>query len=168
MATLELEGEDCIVEVPVRLPLAEVERLMRILQRARRSGMIGLADASPSDLTSEQLLAFAKFLLGARRRRDCVFPDIEFGEPVWDMLLDLYVQHVDGQRVFVSSLCSAAAVPTTTALRWIDVMVGQGHFVRHRDSHDGRRVYISLAPALIEAMASYLTDMRRRALAALR
>ena len=81
------------------------------------------------------------------------------------MLLDLYVQHVEGHKVSVTSLCTAAAVPPTTALRWIDAMAGAGHFVRKPDPQDGRRVHISLAPSLIDAVESYLADMRQRAVA---
>ncbi len=49
-----------------------------------------------------------------------------------------------GNRVAVSSLCIAAAVPATTALRWIKALTDRGLFVRAADPQDGRRVYIEL------------------------
>jgi hypothetical protein len=37
-------------------------------------------------------------------------PDL-FADPAWDILLDLYAARLEQQRVAVSSLCIAAAVP---------------------------------------------------------
>jgi DNA-binding MarR family transcriptional regulator len=159
--------EDGLVEIPVRLPLTEVERLTRIIDRAHRAGLMSLARQGIEDTPPDRLAMFARFILTMRRSRESALPLIEFGEPAWDMLLDLYVQHVEGHKVSVSSLCTAAAVPPTTALRWIDAMAGAGHFVRRPDPQDGRRVHVSLAPALLAVVESYLADMRQRALAVL-
>src|ERR1700748_1568816 len=103
MATVT-KPEDCLVEVPIRLSLVEVDRLVRVVDRAKRSGMMDADGADVFPKTPERLAAFARFLLETRRRRNGVFPNVEFGEPAWDMLLDLYLQHVEGRRVCVSSL----------------------------------------------------------------
>jgi DNA-binding MarR family transcriptional regulator len=58
----------------------------------------------------------------------------------------------------VSSLCIAAAVPATTALRWLKTMTSQGIFLRRADPHDGRRVFVELAPAASQAMRRYFAD----------
>lgn len=159
--------EDGLVEIPVRLPLAEVERLTMLVDRARRAGLRSMPQQAIEDTPVDRLAMFARFILTMRRAREDAFPLIEFGEPAWDMLLDLYVQHVEGHNVSVTSLCTAAAVPPTTALRWIDAMAGAGHFIRKPDPGDGRRVHVSLAPVLVEAVESYLADMRQRAVAML-
>ena len=57
-----------------------------------------------------------------------------------------------GMRVPVSSLCIAAAVPATTALRWLKTMTDKGIFLRRADPHDGRRVFVELAPEASIAM----------------
>ena len=62
------------------------------------------------------------------------------------MLLDLLQAEIAQHRVPVSSLCIAAAVPATTALRWIKTMTDGGLFMRRADPHDGRRVFVELAP----------------------
>jgi predicted transcriptional regulator len=62
-----------------------------------------------------------------------------FADPAWDMLLDLLQAEIAQHRVPVSSLCIAAAVPATTALRWIKTMTDVGLFKRRADPHDGRR-----------------------------
>lgn len=164
MATvIEPTGADCLVEVPIRLSLADVDRLVRVVDRARRSGMMDADGADVFPKTPERLATFARFLLAARRRRVSVFPNAEFGEPAWDMLLDLYVQHVEGRCVSVSSLCTAAAVPATTALRWIDMMVREDMFVRQPDPTDGRRVHVRLNEGVVDMLEAYLGEMRDRA-----
>ena len=59
----------------------------------------------------------------------------------------------------VSSLCIAAAVPATTALRWIKTMTDAGLFKRRADPHDGRRVFIELAPKASQATRGYFAEV---------
>ncbi|MBV8971029.1 MAG: winged helix-turn-helix transcriptional regulator [Sphingomonadaceae bacterium] len=94
----------------------------------------------------------------ARRARDRYFPAELFAEPAWDMLLDLAAAAAEGVNVAVSSLCIAAAVPTTTALRWIRTLCEVGLFERRDDPHDARRAFIRLSPPALEAMARYLAQ----------
>jgi DNA-binding MarR family transcriptional regulator len=77
------------------------------------------------------------------------------------MLLDLMAARIEGQAVAVSSLCIAAAVPPTTALRWIKTMTDLGLFVRIADPNDRRRVFIELSPRAATAMSAYLRATRR-------
>jgi DNA-binding MarR family transcriptional regulator len=75
------------------------------------------------------------------------------------MLLDLLQAEIAQLRVPVSSLCIAAAVPATTALRWLKTMVSQGVFIRRSDPHDGRRVFVELAPEASRAMRRYFGEI---------
>jgi hypothetical protein len=84
-------------------------------------------------------------LLRARRLRDQFFGGDLFADPAWDMILDLMAARLSGARVSVSSLCIAAAVPPTTALRWIRHLTQAGIFERWPDTQDGRRVFIALS-----------------------
>ena len=54
---------------------------------------------------------------------------------------------------------SAAAVPATTALRWLKTMVQQGVFLRRADPHDGRRVFVELAPQSSQALRHYFAEI---------
>ena len=94
-------------------------------------------------------------MLRQRRMREQYFPADLFADPAWDMLLDLYAARLERQPVSVSSLCIAAAVPATTALRWIKTMTDAGLFVRDADPHDGRRIFIALAEGTCDALARY-------------
>lgn len=102
-------------------------------------------------------------VIRARRLRSRFFSEELFADPAWDMLLDLLQAEIAQLRVPVSSLCIAAAVPATTALRWIKTMTEQGLFVRRADPHDGRRVFVELAPAASDAMRRYFADVGRPA-----
>ena len=94
-------------------------------------------------------------LLRQRRIREQYFPADLFADPAWDMLLDLYASRLERQPVSVSSLCIAAAVPATTALRWIKTMTDSGLFLREADPDDGRRIFIALSDGAFDAMARY-------------
>ena len=71
------------------------------------------------------------------------------------MLLDLTAAHAENAQVSVTSLCIAAGVPATTALRWLKQMVESGIFERVADANDRRRAFIELSSASLDAMARY-------------
>ena len=98
-------------------------------------------------------------VIRARRLRARYFPEELFADPAWDMLLDLLQAEIAQLRVPVSSLCIAAAVPATTALRWLKTLVSQGVFIRRPDPHDGRRVYVELAPDASHALRRYFAEV---------
>ncbi|MES2157027.1 MAG: MarR family transcriptional regulator [Pseudomonadota bacterium] len=100
-------------------------------------------------------------LLRARRIRADFLPGELFADPAWDMLLDLLAARLEQERVSVSSLCIAAAVPPTTALRWIHTLTDKGLVERQADPHDGRRIFIALAHDAAEAMVRWFGASRR-------
>jgi len=102
-------------------------------------------------------------VIRARRLRARFFSEELFADPAWDMLLDLLQAEISHLRVPVSSLCIAAAVPATTALRWLKTMVNQGIFVRRADPHDGRRVFVELSPDASSALRRYFAEVARGA-----
>ena len=88
---------------------------------------------------------FVRSVIKARGVRRRIFgPDL-FADPAWDMMLDLFASELEGAAVCVSSLCAAANVPASTAIRRISTLVNQGAFVRDLDPMDGRRVFIRLS-----------------------
>ncbi len=95
-----------------------------------------------------------------RRLRDHFFPSEIFSDPAWDMLLDLMAARLAQESVSVSSLCIAAAVPATTALRWIRTMTDTGLFIRHADPNDGRRVFIGLSDEAADGMMRYFAAVK--------
>jgi len=121
-----------------------------------------MAGGSMAALTATQI----RDLIRARRLRDQFLPADLFADPAWDMILDLMAARLAGERVSVSSLCIAAAVPPTTALRWIRQLTDRGMLERHADPTDGRRVFIALSDAAAEAVARWHGASRRSLAAA--
>jgi hypothetical protein len=103
-------------------------------------------------------------VIRARRLREHFFDAQLFADPAWDMLLDLMAARLEKVSVSVSSLCIAAAVPPTTALRWITTMTEAGLFQRDDDPHDRRRAYIALTDKAFEGMRAYAGALRRMGL----
>jgi hypothetical protein len=139
----------------------EVSRIASTLAR-----LSGGPSAVPRHLESEPIsdappvsAETVRSVIRARRLRARYFPEDLFGDPAWDMLLDLLQAEISQLRVPVSSVCIAAAVPATTALRWLKTMVQQGLFVRRADPHDGRRVFVELASEASQALRRYFAEV---------
>ncbi|MEL6530795.1 MAG: MarR family transcriptional regulator, partial [Pseudomonadota bacterium] len=94
-------------------------------------------------------------IIANRQARARFFDSELFSDPAWDMLLDLTAAHAEHSRVSVTSLCIAAGVPATTALRWVKQMVENGIFERIADPSDKRRAFIALSDTTVDAMARY-------------
>ena len=97
----------------------------------------------------------------ARRMRSAFFDGRLLEDPGWDMLLDLFAAQLEGIQVSVSSLCIAAAVAPTTALRWISRMADAGLMVRVADLGDRRRAFVALSEAAGVAMRGYVGAVKR-------
>jgi DNA-binding MarR family transcriptional regulator len=101
-------------------------------------------------------LAHAKQHYQSRRDRDKLFGKSDlFGEPAWDMLIDLFIAEEEGRQVNVSRLCLATAVPATTALRWISMLESYGLIARAGDSIDPRRDTVSISSHAKDSIRSH-------------
>lgn len=138
----------------------EVGRIARVLATLseRRRDLPGGEHGGRADATIDAPAIRA--LIRSRRMREQYFPAELFADPAWDMLLDLTAAHLERRPVAVSSLCIAAAVPPTTALRWIKTLTDLGMFVRVADPKDRRRVFITLSTEVAETMMACLVAMR--------
>ena len=149
----------------------EVARIAELLVRLTRSG----GEAEDDDSVAERRTSFMiesipvlppkasdiRRAIRLRRLRDRFFVSGLFEDPAWDMLLDLFAAELENVRVSVSSLCIAAAVAPTTALRWIARMTEAGLFERVPDPTDRRRAFMCLTPRASEAMAGYFAAQAR-------
>ena len=111
---------------------------------------------APVPITAEARLAFARETYAIRRRRDRHLPGDLFGEPTWDILLDLYVATRENRPVPTTSACIGADVPPTTALRWLRILEARGLVEREEDGHDGRRTFVRLSAQGLAAMDDWL------------
>lgn len=97
-----------------------------------------------------------------RRLREKVLPADLFGEPAWDMLLDLAAHHELREPVPVSSLCYGACVPPTTALRYVGTLTSSGLAQSHYCPRDGRRRLITLSESGAVGMARFFERLEAR------
>ena len=118
------------------------------------------AEATPGDVTPAQV----RGAIRSRRLRDAEFGPGWFEDPAWDMLLDLFAAELEAGRVSVSSLCIAAAVAPTTALRWMARMTDAGLLRRMPDPADRRRAFVTLSDTASAAMHRYCENVRRAGL----
>ena len=92
-----------------------------------------------TDVDRQFILAKTIELYRERRRRERIFSLDLFGEPAWDILLDLFSAHLQNKRISVTSVCIAANVAPTTALRWISELQ-ENLLIERFDSDTDRRV----------------------------
>ena len=138
----------------------EVSRIAATLARLSTGpGPTPVEKPEPAGDAPPVSLDTVRQVIRARRLRARHFDEELFADPAWDMLLDLLQAEIAQHRVPVSSLCIAAAVPATTALRWIKSMTDAGLFRRRADPHDGRRVFVELAPPASEALRRYFKEV---------
>lgn len=98
---------------------------------------------------------YVRSIVRFRRQRDSFFRADLFADPAWDMLLVLYAAALGQYRVSVSALCVGAAVPQTTALRWMKQLEDEGLIARRQDPTDGRRQFVMLTDKALQAMNAY-------------
>jgi hypothetical protein len=135
----------------------EVSRIAGTLARlsAEPDNKAGVAPSNVPEISAQTISS----VIRARRLRGRYFPDELFADPAWDILLDLLHSELRQTRVAVSHLCAAAAVPATTALRWITSMVERGLIIRREDPFDRRRVFIELSPEVSLALRQYFAEV---------
>ena len=119
---------------------------------------------TPAELRAEPKVdaGFIRSIIKLRRRREQFFEAELFADPAWDILLDLLAAKLEGTSVSVSSLCIAAAVPATTALRWITGMTESGMLIRRHDPADARRVFIDLSDESSGKLVEYFAEQHKR------
>lgn len=130
--------------------------------RAEAASAGPISDETDADARqSRRYLDLARKRYRERRIRARYFPPRLFAEPVWDILLDLFIARHQNLTITVSSACIAADVPVTTALRHIAWLVEDGWVIRSPHPSDARSSVVGLTPDGDRAMRAYLDDIDR-------
>jgi hypothetical protein len=111
---------------------------------------------------ASQRAQLAKELYQNRRARDRLFDAELFADPAWDILLILYCASHAQQRLSVSSVCLSAAVPATTALRWIGQLCEQELVCKAKSPTDGRVTWLYLADQAGQRLDRYFDGILER------
>ena len=141
--------------------VARIAKALASLASDEGFRMPGLTPVNGEGASAAVDAGLVRTMIRARRLRDQFFPSTLFADPAWDMLLDLAAARLEGRAVAVSSLCIAAAVPPTTALRWIKTLTDGKLFARVADHSDGRRVFIELTEQATAGMMAYFAAFQR-------
>ena len=137
------------------------EIAIRLAAIAEKNGALPVDPNTEKERPSQSAGAFARTLLRERRMREAEFPCELLGEPVWDILLDLFAAQEEGKRVSISSACIASGAPPTTALRYINAMELSGLLRREASPTDKRSRYLHLSSSAWVKMAALLARMAR-------
>jgi DNA-binding MarR family transcriptional regulator len=141
----------------------ELEALQDQLDRLR-SRLAEQPSSTPVAFNSEFSAQLVKEIVRSRRQRDKLFGTELFGEPAWDILLELFVAEQSRRKLSVTSACLASAVPPTTAIRWVEKLENEGWVRRENDPRDRRRSWVVLTSKGSNAMRSYLEALTVRPL----
>jgi DNA-binding MarR family transcriptional regulator len=101
-------------------------------------------------------------ILRSRRMRNRLFGDNLFGEPAWDVLLELYAAELNGRKLSVSGACYASAAPPSTGLRWVHRLEKEGWIRRVADPADCRRSWVELTQEASARMRQLLNEFAGR------
>lgn len=114
----------------VHLSRRDAEDLLRLLRVLSN----GLMENSPSTIDRAEFVRVARTVLRHRHERLELLPPDMFGEPAWEMLVQLYAS---GNRSGADPhrLAEARGVPSSIARRWIDYL--EQHELLVRQVEDG-------------------------------
>lgn len=106
--------------------------------------------------------ATLKCIRAARSIRKEYFGDDLFGEPGWDIPLDLYEADLSRTPMQVSGIGLEWRIPATTVVRWLKAFEARDLIERRPDPKDARSVLVSLSPIARTAMDSLFDRLGAR------
>lgn len=140
-------------------PEADLEQLLDQLHGLTTRLSSALRTQAPDGLEASSRSRLVADILRFRRQRDKTFGGQLFGEPAWDILLELYTAGKSGRKLSVSGACYVSGVPLSTALRWISRLERDGWIVRVDDPFDKRRSWLKMSDEAEAKMCELLSRM---------
>ncbi|MGE0715947.1 MAG: response regulator [Alphaproteobacteria bacterium] len=168
-AAQRVEADRAISSIQSLLPI--VARWQATAASNQRSALVGVPTLEepssappaaapvpePSGDRTQELKARVVQIIQSRQARDRHFPQHLFADPAWDMLLDLTLAKLSSKEISVSSVCLAAGVPQSTALRRLQDLERSGLVRRRRDRDDRRRIFVELTEDAMQRIFRFLT-----------
>lgn len=142
------------LEIPI-----DLGRYQQEAQEAPAQRSLSLSAAEVDGPPDVGLVGVARRLLREGDSRREYFPQFVISDPIWPILLDLYIHTAEDRRVCVSDACVAARAPSTTALRHIGELVEHGAVERTPDARDRRRTYLKLTAQTYASVSRYLASI---------
>jgi DNA-binding MarR family transcriptional regulator len=142
----------------------KIEAAQSILDEIRRdSGCDAFATKySTTKGRQETALETAERAYKERRERAKHFNSQQiFGEPAWDILLDLYIHQARDEQVTVKSALVGSGTTATTAQRWLNVLDSEGLISSEVDPADSFKYFLRLTAEGYESITRYLEAISR-------
>ena len=102
----------------------------------------------------------ARQLFRHRRRRDESLGGELFGEPAWDLLLDLFIARCQRRPVSIISASVAASIPVKSALPWLLRLEEHGLVERIYEAQDEALTLVAISDAGFDRMTGLLCESR--------
>lgn len=100
-----------------------------------------------------------EYHLHVRKIREQHFGRKIFGEPVWDILLELYLSELKDKKVSTSNLILSAPYSSSTALRWIKNLEENNMIFKSPSRIDGRVQYQRISKSAFDKMTKYFESI---------
>jgi predicted Rossmann fold nucleotide-binding protein DprA/Smf involved in DNA uptake len=105
--------------------------VVKKLQLSARYSTVRKSQEQPMVEEQTKVLNAARDIYAVRKRRKQFLPPELFGEPGWDMLLDLFIAHLERRARSLDAVCGASGVATGVAMRWVAILEARGLVVHH-------------------------------------
>jgi hypothetical protein len=139
-----------------KLPLGKTRSTLSIVAG---NGSERNADPQSSLVPPPDRLSCAQAILCGRRRRFAFFDSGMFGEPAWDMLLQLYEAEYARERLTAGGLVVLTATPPTVGLRWMRHLMNEGLAAASPGGAALSLSAVRLLPKGRELLDRYLTEV---------
>ena len=117
--------------------------------------------SSAAPIPASLSAAAVEAVIEARAKRSAHLPFELFGDPAWDMLLELMHAEITHRRITLPILCKAAGVQPGTGRRWVEALARKGLCTEL--DYDPEHGTISLSDSGSRAMRAYFgaLDVKR-------
>lgn len=137
---------------------SELRNLTRLIDDKPQNQASPAGNALPASAKAMITADFIRGLLRNEAKRRSLAGGMLFGDPAWNILLDLLLAKLEKRTVSVSSACIASGAPTSTALRLINRLIEDDILYRIQDEQDGRRSFLGISTDIEQGLMDYLTE----------
>jgi hypothetical protein len=147
-----------MAEVNIKWLAEQLDAAQKILDEIRRTSgceAFGPFVIDPARRVKVALAAAIKAKEQRNARPKFLGNEDLFGEPAWDILLDLFIRQTREEKVSVRTGSIDDQTPATTTLRWFLVLEDHGLIAQKPDPDNSKRALLSFTPTGYEAMLRY-------------
>ncbi|MEO0441832.1 MAG: helix-turn-helix domain-containing protein [Pseudomonadota bacterium] len=113
-----------------------------------------------SDLDSaDPIKDLAKVVLSQNRKRGLFLPQLEWGEPSWYVMLDLFVAEIEQLDTSHAAIAHRNNIPPSSARRYIALMVDRGLLEQASSDTPGQEQGMRLTRSAKHGLVSWIRNV---------